>query len=159
MPAGELRIRRYEPRDSEAVRRLHEVALRQAGIYIEGENWYEEDLGAVESFYLKNGGEFLVGAIEDEIVMMGALGKTGPDRAEIKRMRVAPEFQGRGFGKEMLALLEKRAAELGYATLHLDTAVQQKVARNLYEVNGYQEVRRGVMGGIECIFYEKSGVA
>ncbi len=74
-------------------------------------------------------------------------------------MRVAPEFQGRGFGKEMLALLEKRAAELGYATLHLDTAVQQKVARNLYEVNGYQEVRRGVMGGIECIFYEKSGVA
>ena len=159
MPAGELQIRRYEPRDNETVRWLHEFALRRAGIYIEEEDWYDEDLGAVESFYLENGGEFLVGTIEDEIVMMGALGKTGPDRAEIKRMRVAPEFQGRGFGKEMLAPLEKRAAELGYATLHLDTAVQQKVARNLYEVNGYQEVRRGVMGGIECIFYEKSGVA
>ena len=159
MSDGKLQIRRYEPRDNETVRWLHETALRKAGIYIEEEGWYDEDMDDIESFYLENGGEFLVGTIEGEVVAMGALGKTGSGRAEIKRMRVAPYFQGRGFGKGMLALLERRAAELGYATLHLDTAVGQRVARNLYEANGYREVCRGVMGGFECIFYEKSGVA
>ena len=159
MAAGKLQIRRYEPEDNGAIRRLHEFALRKAGAYIEEEGWYDEDLDDIESFYLENGGEFLVGTIEDEVVAMGALRKTGPGRAEVKRMRVAPDFQGRGFGKEMLAALERRAAELGYTTLHLDTAVQQRVARNLYETNGYREVRRGEMGGFLCIFYEKSGVA
>ncbi len=159
MPDGKPRIRRYEPRDNEAVRWLHEFALRKAGAYIEEEGWYEEDMDDIESFYLQTEGEFLVGTIEDEVVAMGALKRTEEGRAEIKRMRVAPDFQGRGFGKEMLAALEKRAAELGYATLHLDTAVQQKVARNLYAANGYREARRGMMGGFECIFYEKSGVA
>ena len=159
MSNGKLQIRRYEPRDNASVRRLHEVALRKAGIYIEEEGWYDEDMDDIESFYLENDGEFLVGTIEDEVVAMGALGKTGEERAEVKRMRVVPDFQGRGFGKEMLAALERRASELGYTTLHLDTAVQQRVARNLYEVNGYREVRRGEMGGFLCIFYEKSGVA
>ena len=55
--------------------------------------------------------------------------------------------------------LERRAAELGYETLHLDTAVQQKTARQLSESNGYREVRRGRNGVIDCVFYEKSDLA
>lgn len=56
----------------------------------------------------------------------------------------------------MLTALEGRAVELGYETLHLDTAVRQTAARRLYERNGYREAYRAEKGGMDCVFYEKS---
>ncbi len=133
---------------------MHESALRDAGAYIEDEGW-DADLRDIESTYLE-GGEFLVGIYNGRLVAMGALRRTGPGRAEIKRMRVEPDFQGRGFGRAMLSALETRAAEEGYAALHLDTTVQQEAARRLYTMNGYREVGRDEMGPFECIFYTKT---
>ncbi len=133
--------------------RLHETALREVGAYVEEEGW-DEDLLDIESAYLGDG-EFVVGLYRGRLVAMGALRKTGPDRAEVKRMRVEPEFQGRGFGQAMLSALEDRAAVRGYTTLHLDTTVWQEAARRLYVRNGYGEAGRGRMWSFDCIFYEK----
>jgi ribosomal protein S18 acetylase RimI-like enzyme len=155
---GTLRIRRYEAGDREPVWRLHDVAMRGAGIHLGEGHWYD-DLHEIENVYLRKGGEFLVGTLGDEVVAMGAAKKTTDDRAEIEYMRVDPQFQRRGFGQAILTALERRAAELGYDTLHLDTAVQQKTARRLYESNGYREARRGRKGAIDCVFYEKSDLA
>ncbi len=70
-------------------------------------------------------------------------------------MRIAPAFQRRGFGQAILTALERRAVELGYKTLHLDTTVLQKAAQGLYIKNGYSEASRAKVGPFECIFYEK----
>lgn len=155
MRQAELQIRRYGPEDYETVLELHDVAMRGAGLHLGEGPWYD-DLHEIEDVYIRNGGEFLVGALDEEVVALGALKKTAADRAEIKYMRVAPHLQRRGFGQVILTALERRAAELGYETLHLDTAVRQRAARRLYESNGYQEVRRGEKGGMDCVFYEKS---
>ena len=40
-------------------------------------------------------------------------------------MRVHPEFQRRGFGQRILEALEKRAKELGYKEIQLDTIVKE----------------------------------
>lgn len=149
-----LEIRRYRTQDLGAIVRLHDVAMRGAGIHLGEGAWYD-DLREIEAAYLRDGGEFLVGTLGGEIVAMGAVKKTAANRAEIKYMRVAPQFQGRGFGLTMLKALEERAVELGYATLHLDTAVRQETARRLYENNGYRETRRAKKGDIDCVFYEK----
>jgi len=155
---GTLRVRRYRAGDREPVWRLHDVAMRGAGIHLGEGDWYD-DLRDIEDVYLRNGGEFLVGTLGDEVVAMGAVKKTTDDRAEIKYMRVDPDLQRRGFGQTILTALERRAVELGYETLHLDTAVRQKAARRLYESNGYREARRGKKGAIACVFYEKSDLA
>ena len=155
MKRNTLRIRRYEASDLTDVLRLHEAALRDVGAYVEDERW-EEDLRDIESNYLEDG-EFLVGIHDERLVAMGAFRKTKPGRAEIKRMRVETEFQGRGFGQAMLSALEKRATERGYTTLHLDTTVGQKGARCLYVKNGYRETGRGKVWLFDCIFYEKTG--
>ena len=117
------------------------------------------DLHDIEGVYLEGDGEFLVGVCDGQVVAMGALGKTPPERAKVKRMRVAPDHRRRGFGQAILDVLHRRAEELGYATLHLDTGVNHEAARNLYEANGYREVRRGKVGPFHCVFYEKSVVA
>ena len=70
-------------------------------------------------------------------------------------MRVEPGLQGHGYGRVLLDALHRRAAELGYSTLSLDTTVHQTAARRLYEGNGYREVRRGRIGPFDCVFYRR----
>ncbi len=92
---------------------------------------------------------------EGLVVAMGALKRTSPERAEIKRMRVHPEYQGRGYGQLILDELEAHARALGYRTLHLDTSILQLPAQRLYEKNGFREVGRDIYQQLEVILYEK----
>ena len=154
MAAEPLHIRRYEPGDKLAVRRLHDDALNEAGAHLGSGPW-DDDLDEIESVYLDQDGEFLVGVVDGEIVAMGALMRISSERAELKRMRVRPGLQGRGYGQAMLDALHRRASELGYSTMRLDTTIQQRAAQYLYLKNGYSEVGRGVVGPFDCIFYER----
>ncbi len=154
VPSETLRIRRYEPGDREVVRRLHDDALNEVGAHLGSGSW-DEDLDEIESVYLGSGGEFLVGILKGEVVAMGALMKITPERAELKRMRVRPGLQGCGYGQTMLDALHRRAAELGFSTLRLDTTVQQLAARRLYLKNGYHEAGGGTVGPFDCVFYER----
>lgn len=149
-----LHVRRYVPGDRVAVRRLHDDALNEVGAHLGSGTW-DDDLDEIENVYLDQDGEFLVGVLDGEIVAMGALMRISPARAELKRMRVRPGLQGRGYGQAMLDALHRRASELGYSTLRLDTTVQQRAAQGMYLKNGYGEVGRGVVGPFDCIFYER----
>ena len=153
-----LAIRRYEPADREAVRSLHDEALHDVGAHLGNGPW-DIDLDDIESAYLRNGGEFLVGILGEKVVAMGALRRDPDGRAWITRMRVAPNLQGLGIGQALLDALHRRAAELGHDTLHLDTTVGQVAARRLYERNGYRETGRGRVGPFECLYYERTGGA
>ncbi len=150
----ELIIRRYQQADHHAVCELHNKALKAANAHFGNGKW-DDDMKDVEGIYLLPGGEFLVGTINDQIVAMGALRKMSEQKAEIKRMRVEPELQGRGYGQAIISQLEQRARKLGFIELQLDTMVIQVAAQRLYEKNGFREFRRATLGGHECIFYEK----
>ncbi len=148
-------LRRYTPADQEAVEYLHVRVIQQAGAYL-GRGPWDDDVYAIEEAYLNNHGEFLIGEWDGVFVAMGALRRTSPERAEIKRMRVHPDFQGRGIGQIILSELEACASALGYITLHLDTSIVQVAAQRLYEKNGYREVGRDRYSGLEVILYEKT---
>ena len=154
LTAEPLHVRRYEPGDKRTVRRLHDEALNEVGAHL-GRGPWDDDLDEIETVYLDEGGEFLVGVLNDEVVAMGALMRISPERAELKRMRVRPGLQGRGYGQTVLDALHRRASELGYSTLRLDTTVRQRAAQHLYLKNGYCETGRGVVGPFDCIYYEK----
>ena len=152
---AELAIRRYEESDREAVWELHNLALHGIGAHPGNGEW-DDDLRDVRGAYLEAGGEFLVGLVEGQVVAMGALKRTSPERAEVTRMRIRPDAQRSGFGQRILTALEAAARRLGYATLHLGTTTRQIPARKLYEKNGYREVDRGEELGFDLIYYEKA---
>ncbi|HLV98857.1 MAG TPA: GNAT family N-acetyltransferase [Ktedonobacterales bacterium] len=149
-----LNIRRYQSSDSDIVWKLHNDAMVPTGAHLGNDSWYDDVLH-IDEVYLQNGGEYLVGEYDGQVVAMGGLKRTTAERAEVKRMRVAPEYQRHGFGQAMLEAIEQRAKELGYATLHLDTGVTMLAAQGLYRKNGYQEVSRGTIAEVEVIFFEK----
>ena len=148
-----LRIRRYERGDHDAVWALHNRALDDVGAHAGNGPW-DDDLHAIEGAYLHDG-EFLVGEVEHRVVAIGALRRSGPARAEVRRMRVAPDVQGRGYGRAMLLRLEERARALGCETLHLDTTAGQVVAQALYRSHGFREVGRGRHGEFDLLLFEK----
>ena len=147
-------LRRYTPADRESVEYLHVHAIQQAGAYL-GRGPWDDDVYGIEETYLNNQGEFLIGEWDGIFVAMGAFRRTSPQRAEIKRMRVRLDYQGRGLGQIILSELEARARAMGYTTLHLDTSVVQRPAQKLYEKNGFREVGRDTYNDLEVILYEK----
>ncbi|MGE5507546.1 MAG: GNAT family N-acetyltransferase [Chitinophagales bacterium] len=149
-----LGLRRYEPADYPSVQALHVLGLKQAGAY-HGEGPWDDDLRAIEASYLTAGGDFLVGCEDGQLVAMGALRPTTRNLAEVKRMRVHPAYQGRGYGQLLLDRLEARARELGYSRLHLETSAAQAAALSLYRKNGYREIWRAPLRGSDCFFFEK----
>ena len=149
-----LEIRRYQDADNPAVWELHHRALEATGAYFPGK--WNDDIDDIQNHYLNNGGEFLIGTLDGKIVCMGAFRKKSDTLAEIKRMRVLPEYQRRGLGQAILNQLEAKAILLGYRELCLDTTTLQIAAQKMYEKNGFTEVRRGLMPPFEVIYYHKS---
>jgi ribosomal protein S18 acetylase RimI-like enzyme len=149
-----LHIRRYREADHDAVWALHNLALNQVGAHAGNGPW-DDDLHHVSAEYLDSGGEFLVGVADARIVAMGALKRLGPDRAEVKRMRVHPDCQRRGFGQAILDGLQRRAAELGVRHLRLETTAGQVAAQGLYRANGFVEVGRTTFAGFDVLLFEK----
>ena len=151
-------IRRFRSSDTAQVRALHELALRGVGALIAGPDGdaLDRDLHDIEASYIKVRGEFLVDSVDGRIVAMGGLRPVGTARAELKRMRVHPDWQRQGRGRAMLDALEQRARDLGIRMLFLDTTEQQVAARSLYTSSGYLQIGRGELYGRAIILMEKA---
>ena len=150
-----LQIREYQAADQTDVWNLHNLALEGTGAHLGNGPW-DDDLKQVETVYLSNGGTFLIGRCKGRVVAMGALKRTSPTRAEIKRMRVHPDHQRRGYGQAILDALLSRAKQLDCQVVHLDTTTLQTAAQRLYEKNGFHETGRKRIDHLTVIFYEKT---
>lgn len=150
-----LVIRQYQASDKEEVFSLHVRVLKNEGAYLYAGIW-EKDFEDIEGIYINNRGEFLVGTINNQIIAMGGLRKKTEDMVELRRMRVDPMFQRIGFGQMILDALEKKAWELGYKVIQLNTSARQVSAQRFYEKNGYMEIKREKEGWIvDNIIYQK----
>jgi ribosomal protein S18 acetylase RimI-like enzyme/predicted kinase len=150
-----LELRSYRDDDAEAVWRLHDVALDEAGVH-GGRGPWEDDLHDIGTHYLGTGGDFLVGWLDGELVAMGGLVVRAGGECEIKRMRVHPSFQRAGLGRQLLDELERRARARGCRTVRLETTEEQVAARRLYEAAGYREVGRRRTERFVIVDYDKS---
>ncbi len=147
-------MRRYELGDRGTVWELPNLALHHIGAH-GGNGPWDEDLLEIPAVYLADGGEFLVGVLDNHIVAMGGLRRRDERIAAITRMRVHPAAQRRGFGRRLLHALEDRARALGFLELTLDTTERQAAAIELYRGEGYTETGRGKLGGMPCRYFTK----
>ncbi|MEM7665103.1 MAG: GNAT family N-acetyltransferase [Pseudomonadota bacterium] len=77
----------------------------------------------------------------ERLAAVGALKQLGQTRGELKSMRSAPEFRGKGAGEALLRHLIDEAQTRGYNWLGLETGRPQPFipARRLYEKHGFAE--------------------
>jgi GNAT superfamily N-acetyltransferase len=86
-------------------------------------------------------GLFLVGYLDGVPVACGGWRAWGAD-AELKRMYVVPAARRRGFGRALLAELERTALAAGHRRLILETGTRNTEALALYRAAGYTAVPR-----------------
>jgi len=70
----------------------------------------------------------------------GALRELEPGVMEVKRMYTLPAFRRQGIAVQVLAELEKWAAELGYQKTRLETGKNQPEAIAMYHRAGYTRI-------------------
>ena len=172
----DLRLRRCRADDVEAILELDGWALREAGTDpadVPGSG----DLRELPASYREAGGAFVVGTLPEaaangrlpaltdgHLVAAGGFRPTDAgyedervveDAAELHRMRVAPPHQGRGYGRELLSELERRALAAGFRRLLATTAARQRSAVAFYPAAGYREVGRSTYGEYELVHFQK----
>lgn len=150
----EWRIRYCKPKDQPEIFALHRLALAHDGQFIESPDW-EKDLRNINASYAAQNGCFLVAFDESQLIGMGALRKHSEKTAEIKRMRVHPDYQGQGLGQAILQKLLQEARVREYEVLILDTTDDQKSAQGLYEKNGFVRCGQRKLGPLNIYDYRK----
>jgi GNAT superfamily N-acetyltransferase len=102
------------------------------------------------------GGTFVVGYEDEVAVCCGGIKRLPDGACEIKKMYVAEPARGRGVARALLVELERRARELGYAIVRLDTGPRQPRARRLYERAGYRPIENFNGNPVATFFAEKA---
>lgn len=145
-------IRRFRQDDVTDVWDVHEASLRASPLAFVEETAVDEDVTAIEEYYLDAGGEFLVGELDADsddrtapgVVAIGGYLPVDEDAVEIKRVRVDPDHQRRGYASRLLDELEERAREDECATAVLETVEPLRAAQAFYEAVGYEVVEESV---------------
>ena len=100
-------------------------------------------------------GTFLVGYEDDAPVCCGGVKRLSGDACEIKKMFVTADARGRGSARELLVELERRARELGFSIVRLDTGPRQPRAQRMYERAGYVAIENFNANPVATFFAEK----
>ena len=149
-----MEIRKYQDSDFDQMMNLHREVLIKENVY-RGTGIWEDDLLNITDHYFNRNGEFIVGLENGELIAMGALRRISTDTAEIVRMRVHPDHQGKGCGNTILFELEKFAFNNHYNELILETDERLINALKLYRKSGYLFWKEEMIDGYKCIWYRK----
>lgn len=101
------------------------------------------------------GGTFIVGFEDAVAVCCGGLKRLPDGACEIKRMFVVESARGRGVARALLVELERRARELGYRVVRLDTGPRQPRSQRMYERAGYVAIENFNANPMASYFGEK----
>jgi len=149
-----MRLIRYSDKYREPMLALHRSAIDGFTLGISQQE-DEADLLAIEQVYLRSGGEFLTGLLDNRLVAMGGFKRLSDTSAELRRMRIERELQGKGYGTQLLRELERIAVQFGLRTICLETARQRPPTLKFYRKHGYQETGRSFYGRIETVQFSK----
>lgn len=64
------------------------------------------------------------------------------DCAELQKLYLVDSVKGKGYGKDLVQLVEEGAKAAGYKSLYLETHTNFAVALQLYEKMGFQQIEK-----------------
>lgn len=138
-----ITLRLIQPTEIEAAKAVMDTIFQGLwGItYAEIQAKYDllEDVEHIQSYYLENGGMFLVLADDKRVIGIGGIGRLDDETAELKRIWLLKEYRRRGLGRKLTEALLEFARSKGYRRVRLMVATPdlQPEAVGLYNSLGF----------------------
>ena len=132
MRAGKHTIREFERSDLAEVKELiyRTIDVCYKDYYCDKAIAFFKDWHCDEHILGDAGNGYMIVLVENqELIATGAV-----NDGEIKRVFVAPELQGKGFGRLIMERLEDRAKQEGIGAVRLDASLPSK---RFYDLLGY----------------------
>ncbi len=85
-------------------------------------------------------GVFLLAHRDGELVGCAGMRRRSEDDVEVKRMFIRRTYRGRGYSRELLALVEAEARAMGFTRILMESGLAQPEAMGLYESSGYARI-------------------
>lgn len=101
---------------------------------------FSGELRSLPGMYGSPKGALLLAKVDGIYVGTVGLRESGPGVAEMKRMFVLPEYQGRGVGYLLSEAFIEQAAKMGYSSIRLDSIPELDKALRLYQRLGFKEI-------------------
>lgn len=105
---------------------------------------FERELRDLPGKYKEPEGQLLLALYDSKVAGCCALRPLivpdHPNAAEMKRLYVRPAFRGKGIAYGLVMQVVKKAKEVGYSCILLDTLKTMEEAQLLYKRLGFQEV-------------------
>jgi N-acetylglutamate synthase-like GNAT family acetyltransferase len=146
-----IEIRRARPADVDGVRRLVRDAYR---VYVPRIGREPAPMGADYHALVAEGAVTV--AFEGDVLVGVLVLRPQPSSLLLENIAVAPDAQGRGIGRSLMALAEQRARELGLARVTLYTNEHMTENLSFYAALGYAEIGRHREHGFDRVFFEKT---
>ncbi|MBD7909248.1 GNAT family N-acetyltransferase [Sporosarcina gallistercoris] len=144
-----MHIREIEEKDNTAIEKIIKHSLESVGLDIPGTAYFDPQLGELAQFYRGQQGAAYWIAVDDEGKVAGGVGIGPYDQkngiCELQKLYIAPEFQGQGLSKELMA------TALGFARDHydycyLETSQKLSIANRLYSKLGFDLLEEPLEG-------------
>lgn len=147
-----VEIRTYQPEDQPAVDDLYINGLLEGAI---PPNDTGADIDNIAGGYLNDErASFWVAQADGKVVGMIGVAPDADHIAEIRRLRVYPEYWGKGIRTALLNTAVAFCRHHGYLKVVLDTRYHRGEAMQLFEDNGFQHHRdRSVPGKEQIEFF------
>jgi ribosomal protein S18 acetylase RimI-like enzyme len=100
----------------------------------------DQQIAHLPGAYRPPRGEVILAFARGEVVACGALRKLEPKVGEIKRVYVREDHRGPGFGPRLTRALLKRARELGWERVRVDTLPTMAAAIQFYPQMGFKPI-------------------
>ncbi|MFK7832270.1 MAG: GNAT family N-acetyltransferase [Winogradskyella sp.] len=145
-------IRKAEDIDIEAIMNLTKACAKTMiakGIYQWNEHYpnpsaFKNDIKRHELYVLEIdaqiAGTIVISTFKDEEYIPIKWLSENENNIYIHRLAIHPDFQRKGYAKQLMDFAEHYAIENSYSSIRLDTFSQNKRNRNFYELRGYKRL-------------------
>ncbi|MBX3119259.1 MAG: GNAT family N-acetyltransferase [Fimbriimonadaceae bacterium] len=142
MAAGDITFRSVPPNDAFGIAAAHALFLeyqKEVGFDVCFQGFAEE-LASLPGLYSPPKGLLVVAFFGCEEMGCGALRDLGDGIAELKRVYVNPKNRRNRLGRDISSFLIRKARELGYSAVRLETLPQMSSAVKLYDSLGFVRI-------------------